>query len=415
MDEEIYTLILQAKDEASAQMAEVSASMQRMAKQIEASNIIAGQSFAELNAQSKMMAEGLATTAAAATTHGATIATGLGTAARDVSSSFTAVEQDVTRFKQSMMDAAIVALPVVVGGGDAIKMAGDFEQAMLKIKGLTGATPEDLALWSPALIEMSRQGTQSAKELADGMYFVSSTNLHAADALNVLAIAQAAATGGMGKMNDLAQVLGGSLNAFVPQAQRAAEAPKYMDELTQAVVQGHMDPASLAPQIGRVGPQAAAMGVPFPDVLSMISTGTHVGMSTSVATTGTAGILSTLGAPGPSTAKGLEEVGIDPNTLGTLIKERGIDQVLEVIKQQIDITSAGNQDKANQFLKEIFPNRRAGGRYFQTLTNTGGDLGDEGEGGDANFYRQITGSIPSAHGLSPPVSRNGPRTPRSRA
>lgn len=460
MEDQIYTMILQARDEMSAQLAEVSASMQRMTTDIGRQTIIAGQSFNELNRQTQLMAQGMdesvmqtrlaeasfgtlntvlaetdmqvrlaeasyaelrtqtseltqqtrlleagfagagasaaatatatASAGAAAATHAAAMSN-LGVAVRDVSSSFGAVQQDITHFQSAMMDAAIVALPIAIVGGDFLKQAGDYEAAINKIRGLSSATPEDIGLWGPAMVEMSQQGTKSAQEYANAMFFVASSQLHGADALHVLDQAAKASTGGLGDMNVIAQALVGTLNAYVPQAERASQATSFMDKITEAVVQGHMDPAALAPQLGRVTPIAAAAGVPIEDVLAAVATTTHIGGTVDQGVTGLRAILTTLMAPGVGSQKALAEMGIDPATIGKRLREEGLQQTLAEIDAASLAQAGGDKDAQDAILKHLFPQARTALPTLLALTRTGGDI-DTG-GGDANFFKQIDTSI----------------------
>ena len=79
-----------------------------------------------------------------------------------------------------------LTLPLALAGGAAIKMGMDFEQSMQKVVGLVGISQKQVDAWSKEILKLGPELGRSPKELADALYFITSSGIKGAEAMNVL-------------------------------------------------------------------------------------------------------------------------------------------------------------------------------------------------------------------------------------
>src|SRR5438045_2884528 len=140
---------------------------------------------------------------------------------------------------------------------------------MGQIAALTSTSSDAIAGLSKQVLELSTTLPQSPKELADALYFVSSSGFQGADAMNVLTASAKAAAAGLGDTKVIADTVTSVLNAY---KLSAGDAAKVTDVLTTSVMEGKGEPAELAGALARVIPIAAAMGVNFEQVSASMAT-----------------------------------------------------------------------------------------------------------------------------------------------
>ncbi|HZT61012.1 MAG TPA: phage tail tape measure protein [Pyrinomonadaceae bacterium] len=268
-----------------------------------------------------------------------------------------------------------LTLPIVGIGAAVVKLSSDFEDSMSKIAGLTDSSAAEVGRMREQVLSLSKTVPQSAKELADGLFFIVSAGFKGDEAMQVLTISARAAAAGLGETKTVADAVTSTLNAY---KLGASDAAHITDILTNAVVQGKMQADTLSGALGRVIPIAAAAHVPFEEVAASLATMTRTGLNADEAATALRGVLAELVKPAAKAKEELEAIGISADELRDSLASKGLLGTLQLLMER----TGGNIDALGQ----IIPNIRA-------LT---GVLATAGSQADA--YAQILDSMNNAAG-----------------
>jgi hypothetical protein len=135
------------------------------------------------------------------------------------------------------MTSSITA-PLVGIGVASVKLAVDFEQSMTKIQTLVGATASEMQVYSNAVASISSQTAVAQKDLADGLFFITSAGLSGQEAIDALTVSAKAGAMGMGEMDSIANALTSVMTAYADENMTAARAG---DLLHETLKQGKFD------------------------------------------------------------------------------------------------------------------------------------------------------------------------------
>lgn len=247
----------------------------------------------------------------------------------------TSITADSTSSLGRIMETAIgsaigfltaTAIPAMIRGLEnmssaVLGLSADYELTMSRISGLTATTAEQMQFLNTAVLDMAKDFPQSADELAQALYFISSSGYQGADAMNILRASAKAAAGGLGETKTIADAITSALNAY---GASSSDAARYTDILVAAVREGKGEPDALAGAIGRVLPVASAMGVGFEEITASIATMTNTGLSAEEAATALRGTLSALLAPAAQSKDALSSLGLTTDDLRKSIREKGL-------------------------------------------------------------------------------------------
>lgn len=204
-------------------------------------------------------------------------------------------------------------LPLAVLSAASVKLAGDFDVSMSKIKGLVGGTDKELArLRKTALDLAATEITQGPKALADAMFFLRSVGLNTNQTIKAIVPISRAAVAGLGSVATITEAVTSVMDAYGFANISAAHAT---DVLVQTVTLGKIPPEQLAASLGRVIPIANAMGISFDQVGAALASMTRQGLSANLAVTGLRAILSNFQKGQPQTVRGLAAIGTSVNAL----------------------------------------------------------------------------------------------------
>lgn len=241
-----------------------------------------------------------------------------------------------------------VTLPILAGGIAAGVMAASFEKSMSQIEGLVGVSREQVKAWSDDVLALATDLPQSPKELAEALFFVTSSGIDTSKAMEVLEASAKAAAAGLGETKVVADVVTSAMNAYAQSGLSAIEAT---DILTAAVREGKGEPDEMAGALGAVIPIAAEMGVEFHEVSGALAAMTLTGSSASRASTQVRAILSSLLKPTVASAKAMREMGFSADGIRESIREKGLFNTLMDLKGAV-----GDNEEA---WADLFPNVRA--------------------------------------------------------
>jgi TP901 family phage tail tape measure protein len=265
------------------------------------------------------------------------------------------------------------AIPALINGfadigKSIIGMSADYETTMSLIAGLTSTTTEQMGYLNEAVLNMAGDFPQSAQELAQALYFISSSGYQGADAMNVLQASAKAAAGGLGDTKIIADLITSALNAY---GGSSADATKYVDILTAAVREGKGEPSAFAASLGQVLPIAAAANVSFEQVAASIATMTRSGLSVPEAVTALRGTLSALIAPGQAARDALAAIGLTADDVRKSLKEKGLLATLDDLKTRAGAsfsyvtTLTDEQKKSIDKLTDAYSNQQVQMSIYQ--------------------------------------------------
>jgi TP901 family phage tail tape measure protein len=274
----------------------------------------------------------------------------------------------------ALASAGRAVVDFVRGSEEAAKQ---YQKTMAEIVGLTGTSTQAVGQLSQQVLQLAGPVAKAPQELADALYFVLSSGVDAAHAMDVVTASAKASAAGLGETKIVADLVTSVMNAYGQQNISAAHAT---DILTQAVKDGKGEPDQYAAALGRVLPIASAAGVNFEQVAASIATMTRTGLDANEATTALRGIIGSLEAPVAKTRSALHDMGLSADDVRASIRDRGLLDTLQMLMEK----SHGNLD----VMSALVPNIRA-------LTGVLSTVGSQSEN-----YAQILGHMNNAQGAT---------------
>lgn len=270
-----------------------------------------------------------------------------------------------------------VSSPILIGGAQAIKMFSEFEYTMAKIVGLAGVQATQVQAWTKDVIQLSIQTGKSAKELAEGLYFVASSGIKGGKALDVLKISALGAMTGMGKTADIANLLTSVINAY---GAENISATRTMDVLTAAIREGKAEAVDMAKALGYVVNVAAEMDISFENVAAAVAATTRTGASASTSVTQLRQLLFSFIKERPQVEKALTLVGLEYQQVRDWMKEDLLTGLvkLDAVMEEWGVETLGkifpNVRALNEFLALTGKNVVENTKVFQAVKNSMGDF-----------------------------------------
>lgn len=225
---------------------------------------------------------------------------------KSTNSSLSMMAQKMRTF--GYLASVTLTAPILMAGKSSIKAASDFEFSMQKIVGLAGVAQATVNEWSKAVLKMGPELAQSPQALAEALYFIASSGIKSAEALNVLKISAQGATAGLGETADVAKLVVFAMNAYKASNLSAI---KIADMLTVAVREGAIEAEGFAGAVQSVIPIASAVGVSLGQVLGTMAAMSLQGASAANSAVYLKGILNSIMKIKPTNqaGKALDELG----------------------------------------------------------------------------------------------------------
>lgn len=228
-----------------------------------------------------------------------------------------------------MMSLYITAPLAAIGVG-AFRAGKDFESSMSKIVGLVGVASDQVEAWKDELLKLAPALGKSPTELADAMFFVTSSGLRGKDALEALVASAKAASSGLGETKIVADLVTSAMNAY---GTETLNAQKATDVLVAAVREGKAEASELAQSMGMVLPIASALGVSFDQVGAAVAAMTRTGTGASTAAMQLRQILASILNPANQSEEALEQMGTSSEALRKTIREDGLIAALKQLRK----------------------------------------------------------------------------------
>lgn len=224
--------------------------------------------------------------------------------------------------------------PVLLAGAAIGKVTATFDTSLTKIESLVGISSKQVREWRKDILALGPAVGRGPGELAEGMFFVTSSGFRGAEALDVLTTSAKAASIGLGSTASVAAAVGASVNAF---GIESLSAGKSVGILIGAVREGQFEAEQFAQNIGNIIPLAAEMGVSFDQVSASIAAMTRLGASVPRSITAIDGVLRALLKTTPPAREAIEEMGLSLDDLRSDLRKPGglllvLDQLSEAVK-----------------------------------------------------------------------------------
>lgn len=234
-----------------------------------------------------------------------------------------------SRFKAATTVAAITGTAIVGGiAAGAISSAAKYQQELSKINVLTSATDAETQQLGQSFLKLSGEIPVSASDLAASAYKLLSSGIKdTGEALNITTGAAKAAVAGQADIKDIISATVSVLNGYPKGAITAAQVN---DLLFAGVKEGSAEFNDFAGAIGKVIPIAAAMNVPFDQLVAAMAVLTNGGLNAEEAMTGLRAILNDLAKDENSkqAQEALKGFGLTVSDVRKKIRDEGLPQAM---------------------------------------------------------------------------------------
>jgi TP901 family phage tail tape measure protein len=249
-------------------------------------------------------------------------------------------------------------LLAAAGFAYAIAKATEFDRLMRNVNSITKLSEEGFNQLSDSVREMSLALPQTANELAEGMYEISSSGFQGAEGLTVLEASAVAASAGLTDTMTSSKAIVAVLNAY---GMSASEAARVGDVLFAGVDVGVMRFEELANQLGDYVGIAAAANISIEETTAALAAMTLAGINTAESSTSLNRLITDLLDPSETLGATFTEWGYASGeaALGAL----GLRGVMEKLRE----TTGGNVTA----LLELFPEVRAARGAFALMAADG--------------------------------------------
>lgn len=281
-------------------------------------------------------------------------------------------------------DAALLALSVTTAAY-SIKKFAEFEDVMLKVKGVIGANEDEYKSLTELTRNLGETTRYTATEAAQGLQFLALAGFDVAESIGalpeVLNLAQAA---GM-DLGDTADIVTNIMAGYGIEVDKLTSAN---DVLTATFTNSNTSLDQLGQAFKFVGPVAKGLGFELQETAAILGILGNAGYQAEKGGTSLRNILLALVAPAGNVGKLMKELGVDTTALGVdfadsanALRSLGVQvkdsagnlRPFTEIMDQLSVGLAKIQDPADRAatLVEIFGKR--GGPQMAALLNQGSD------------------------------------------
>ncbi len=230
-------------------------------------------------------------------------------------------QRALANFQNFAVDVGRVAAAALTAVAVAsVREAAKFETTFAKIQGLVGLTTDEITELQEAARRLGPQFGVSGNEAGEALFFITSSGLRGADAIDVLEASLKGAAIGLGDISSIANAATAAMNTYGPSVISGSEA---VDALAEAVRLGQFAPEELAASLGRVIPISAELGISLQETLGVIAGLTRGGLNASEAVTGVRGAFQAFLKPSSEANAILAEFGMSADGVRQSIKEKG--------------------------------------------------------------------------------------------
>lgn len=267
---------------------------------------------------------------------------------RSMAASFARAGREMSNVGDQMTMA--ISLPVAAAGVATINAAGDFEQAMNKVKAATESSGKEFTDLRNLAIDLGSTTAFSASEAAYAMNELATAGFDTGEIMGALpGVLDMAAAGSVG-LADAAEIASGILNGFGFQA---TDLSYVNDVLARDFLSTATTLSDLGESFKYVGPTAKSAGVSFTETAAAIGLLGNAGVKGSMAGTALNGAISRLLKPTKAVENCLRDLGVTVTTSGGKLLP------LVDIMRQLEKAGANTTDMITLFGLEAGPDMMA--------------------------------------------------------
>lgn len=245
-----------------------------------------------------------------------------------------AIQDGITKFGK------IATIAVVGAGVAAVKMAGDWQESMIRLVtsageaggAIHGQLTGEITKVSDGLLKMAVQTATSTKNLSSGMYFVESAGFHAADGLEVMRVA---AEGAKAEGADTAIVAQGLTTVLHDMNMTASQSVPAMNMIVRAVADGKTNMQDFTASIGPLLAAVKASGGTFADAAGAMDAETASGLNAQRASEDLTHVFLSFQNPTALATKWMGQMGLSAQDLKENLGNRGLLGTLTIVDQAI--------------------------------------------------------------------------------
>lgn len=202
----------------------------------------------------------------------------------------------------------VVSVPLAAMGGASVKMAATFEDAMLKVQSLSGATQEEYEQLSAAAKEYGATTAWTAKDVADAMGYMALAGFDTKEILASISGMLSLASASGEDLATVTDILTDSMTAF---GDGASDASRYADVLATTQAKTNTTVGLLGEAFKYVAPLAGSYGYQLEDVAAALGMMANAGVKGSMAGTALSSIITRLATNTGDARDAIEELGIE--------------------------------------------------------------------------------------------------------
>lgn len=239
------------------------------------------------------------------------------------------------------MGLAIAAASVV-----ATKAAVDFDRSFTRMQTLAGVTAGEVVKITAAVKDMALDTGRAPQDLADALYFISSSGFKTAEAMVALEATAKGSAIGLGATAVVADVVTSAMNSYGHANLGAAEATGIM---AKAVQLGKIESDQLAISIGQVIPNASMAGVSFNEAAAALAGMSLSGINAARGATMVRQTLQDIIAPSDTARKHLFDMGIKLEDVQKIFRDQGYLQGIQFLRDnlgELDLRKVVNDAEA---------------------------------------------------------------------
>ena len=286
-------------------------------------------------------------------------------AIREVNSFDKRVGRSGKSFAKIARGMTMAAMAIAGGLTAAVKAASDFEYAMANVDAVARTTTEEFAKLEAVAKKIGTTTPHSAREAADGMYYLASAGQNATEILSTFPPIAELATATQHELAATTDIVVSSLNSF---RLAAAETSRVTNVFASATQISQATMTKLGESMKYVGPVARSVGMTIEETVATLSQLYQVGMQGSGAGTALKNVLMKLLKPTEELEKWMVKMKVSVDDVNPtmhslaeifdLLKEKGFD-----VKNAIEAFGLRGVTAAS-FLAAV------GGKKIQEFTDT---------------------------------------------
>ncbi|MGM0966933.1 MAG: phage tail tape measure protein [Bacillota bacterium] len=207
--------------------------------------------------------------------------------------------------------ALAVGGAVVAGIGVSVKTAGDFEQAMAKVKSISGATGQDFQDLQNVALKLGETTKFTATEAADGLRYLAMAGFSVKDQIGSLPAVLNMAAAANVDMGVSADIVSNIMTGF---GIASSDSTYAVDVLVKTMNTANTDLLQLGDAMKYVAPVSTALGFSFEETAAAVAKMSDAGIQGSMAGTALRAGMLRLANPIGRAAKVMQAYGIEVET-----------------------------------------------------------------------------------------------------